>query len=491
MKQWFTNLFKNYFISYFPAIVIFVASLANPSDSDLGWHLKYGEYFFQHGSVLRQNIFSTMMAGYHWINSSWGTDLVTYLTFHFTGFVGLSILGALTVTLTLYFFSKVGNLGFWEKSILFVVVGYIESPLTNVSFRGQLLSLLFISLLFYLLGKINEGKIAYLFLTIPLFFLWVNMHGGFVIGLGLFAVWGGFYLVRELYQSRHQAKSSLYRTIVFSASIFFSAILVTLINPFGFGVYQESLRHFGNPWQRYIVEWLPFDKFSNLWWQFVVWGFILGLSILVIAWKRQFLKKLPFIGSAVLLYALAIWMRRYAWPLYLVSIPVVASLVSFLKPRNERISYILSGTLLVLYYLFIIMFKIPLEQFTSMSWVRYCTEYVYCSPQSAEFLRTAKLSGRMLTFYNWGGWLIWLYPEIKPSIDGRMHLWEEGGYSAFAEYYPLEQNWKDINTSQFDIVYITPKKPIFNRLVELVNQGSWQILYSDEYAAVFARKNKP
>ncbi len=82
----------------------------------------------------------------------------------------------------------------------------------------------------------------------------------------------------------------------------------------------------------------------------------------------------------------------------------------------------------------------------------------------------------MLTFYNWGGYLIWNYPQIKPSIDGRMHLWvDKKGYSGFAEYYLYEQNWSDIDKSDYDVVLIDTAKPLYTQMVNHVNHGTWKI----------------
>jgi len=40
--------------------------------------------------------------------------------------------------------------------------------------------------------------------------------------------------------------------------------------------------------------------------------------------------------------------------------------------------------------------------------------------QAAAFIRDARMSGRMLTWFDWGEYAIWfLAPEIKVSMDGR------------------------------------------------------------------------
>jgi len=82
ISKFFQNLLP--FVPYF---IVFIASLYFPSDPDLGWHLKYGEYFFQHGSILRDNTFSTLMPQFHWANVSWGTDVLTYAAFMSGGFL--------------------------------------------------------------------------------------------------------------------------------------------------------------------------------------------------------------------------------------------------------------------------------------------------------------------------------------------------------------------------------------------------------------------
>ncbi|MCL5432527.1 MAG: hypothetical protein M1524_00215, partial [Patescibacteria group bacterium] len=95
---------------------------------------------------------------------------------------------------------------------------------------------------------------------------------------------------------------------------------------------------------------------------------------------------------------------------------------------------------------------------------------------------------KLLTLYNWGGWLIWNYPEIKPTIDGRMPFWRnKSGYSGFLDYYAYEQNLKDIDKGKFDIVYVSPSKPIYDRLINLTKENKWKLIYKDKYSGIFIR----
>lgn len=482
MKNWLFETIKYYFIRYFPYVVVFTGSLYNPSDADLGWHLKYGEYFFRHGTVLRENIYSTMMPGYQWVNSSWATDLITYTVFRYFGFFGLTVLSALVVTLTFYFFSRAFKLGFWEQALLFPILLNFEQLLTQVSFRGHLLTLLFFGILFYCLSKFADGHKRLLFLVVPLFILWSNIHGEFILGLAIFAVWIFFYLI-GLMKQNGQIKN-----VKLPLLILFLSFLAVLVNPFGIGVYLETIRHFGNPLQQYIIEWLPFDTFSQPWWKLIIWGILMLFGILILIRRKEFSKNLQYIGPAVILYVLSFWMRRYNWPMFFISIPMVKIIFTKLKPNTSTVQNLIPTMVFLFFYFYYLYNRNPTLGIAGMNWDRYCQWYLACSPKSAEFLSRNKPQGKMLTFYNWGGWLIWNYPEIKPSIDGRMHLWrDEKGYSGFVQYYSYEQNAADVNKSSYDTVLINKTKPLYKQMVSHVEKGTWKIAYQDDYAAIFIR----
>ncbi len=488
MKNWLAGLGKTYFLVYLPLIIIFIAHIYHPADSDLGWHLKYGEYFFRNHTVLRQNIFSGEMTNYLWVNSSWATDLITYFTYHFFGLIGLSLLAAAVMTLVFFVIGKASQLSFWEQSFLFPILIYLEEPLTVISFRGHLLTFLMISILYFILKKFEDGKKYIPFILIPLFTVWSNLHGEFILGLAILFLWSIFYIIKIRYTDNFNYNKRFHEIKILAVA-FVGSIIATLINPFGSGIYLESFKHFGNPYQKFIIEWLPLDKFSPLWWSLVTWSAVLIISILILKKKKQLIDKLPGVGSALILLLLSYWARRYAWAMYLISIPVAFHFFNYFKPKNKSFQFIIPSMILISYYVMLIIFRNPVQNLREMSWDRYCRELVLCSSKSAEFLIKNPVKGNMLTFYNWGGWLIWNYPGIKPSIDGRMHLWQDKkGWSAFANYYSYEQNWTEIDQSEYSAVYMTTEKPLHKHMLQLVKDGRWTILYQDRYAGIFKKK---
>lgn len=474
------TLTKINFRRIFLYIFVFIFCLYIPKDPDLGWHLKYGEYLFENHQILRDNTFSSEMPDYKFVNHSWLSDLIVFLFYNFGGFFGIALLSSIVLTLTFFFFSKALKLIFFQEVFIFPLLLLFEAPLFKNSYRGQFLSFLGISLLFYILSK--EDKKSLLFIPL-LFLIWANLHGQFILGLGLFLIWIIFKLIRYLKNIPQLVNEAKFLSI-----IFLTTFLSTLLNPFGVKIYEEVFKHAANDYQKYITEWSPVEEYSIFWWYLIIWLLLLGISSLKIVFQKKLTKYFYYIFISLSILLISFHIGRYSWVALLISIPVIAQLFDFVGRANNFIKNSLINLLLVLGLTFLIFIKIPDIKLTKMNWEKYC-QYLLCSPTSAQILENHLNSYNLLTDYNWGGWLIWNYPKIKPSIDGRMHLWkDEKGYSAFEEYIQIETNQTDIEQTKYDLVYISPRKPVFSKLIELYEQGKWEILYADEYAFIFKRK---
>ena len=479
---------KKYTEIFLPFIFVFLASLFRPNDTDLGWHLKYGEYFFKNQEILRENIFSTMMPNYKWPNTDWGIDIITYLTYNNFGFLGLTLLGALVITLTFLFFSKAFKLDFFEKALIFPFIAYIEIPLNQLSFRGQLVSIFFLGILFYLIEKYDLGREKIIYFVIPLFLLWANLNGQFILGLVLFAIWIFLYLIFLFFKEEEKifVLKSKIKTLGF---VFILTIFATLINPFGFDIYKVVFSHFGSENLKSIAEYLPFKESTALWWNQLIVGVLIGVGFMFIFFNGEIKKKFPMFSILGILYVLSWMVKRYAWSFYYLAIPFLKPLVYFVKPDSKKYTFITATFLFVIYICVIIIIKVPLTQYKDMSWDIYCKEYINCSPKAAEFIIENQLNKNdLMTVYDFGGWLIWNYPQLKPSIDGRMHMWiDNKGYSAFSDYYGYEQNLKDINDSKYNTVFMARSKPLYDTLINEVKKGRWQLAYQDNVSGVFIR----
>lgn len=498
----------NSFLPTLPYLVVFIFSLYLPSDPDLGWHLKYGQYFWQHGQLLRNNTFSTMMPNYHWANTSWLTDIISFTALNLGGFLGLTILGALVVTLTFYFFAKATNMTLWEQTIVFPLILYLEEPINVISFRGQQIVLLCIGILFYLIS-LYEKKPKVLWFIVPLFWVWIDIDGEFLLGYALFLSWIGLYIIKKVSEKifvlgQKNEKTPIWfgftftklknafleekKEIGFLCFIAFLSILATLVNPFGYGLYLDAFSHIGNPLLKDIGEYLPFTMYSQGWWNQIFVGIALVFGLFILIFRGKFMEIFPILGGGLILFLLSLQVLRYAWPAYYLLFPLLAMTASFLKPDGKKITQQASAILLFIFLGIAIWVRLPFTQFLNYNWDKYCLNQVLpCSSESAEFMINHGYNHDIFSLYGWGGWLIWNYPQIKPTIDGRMHLWVQNGYSAFTDYYSIEQNLKDIDSTKYDVAYMSPSKPVYKRLIQLTREGKWDLVYQDKFAGIFVR----
>lgn len=473
-------------INILPFLFVFVASLYNSADLDLGWHLKYGQYFVQNHQVLRVNTLSSEMTDYHYPNTSWAADILLYVLFAKLGFLALTILGAVVITLTFYFFSKAVKLTLFQNALLLPILIYLLAPQNAAGYRAQLLSFLFIGILFYLLTNYRRLKTEYLFLIIPLFLGWTNTHGEYLTGAALASIWFVVKTAQYFFgKSRDKHELDSLKKVAAALSLSF---LVTLVNPFGINIYLESLRHFGNPLQKYVIEWLPFPTFSNLWWNVIITGIFCAAGCTLLLTRKKISENLPIYIITFTLLLLSLASRRYSWTFFYFSIFLTAPLIAQFGPRNQKTATMVAAIFLPLATTFAAFAKLPLTQFTNMSWDTYCLNYVECSPKSVHFIEENGLGKNLYSLYDWGGYIMW-NSNIKPNMDGRMALWrDQNNYSAFEKYYALQQNWEDIDKSSYNTVLINHRKPLYLHLLDLTKEGKWKIGYQDEIATVFIRR---
>lgn len=469
-----------------PFVFVFIASLSRPNDPDLGWHLKYGQYFFEHFSPVRSNPFSTDMSNYHWVNVSWGIDLITYSIFRMGGFLSLTLACAGVITGIFYFFSKAFRLGFFEQTLIFPIIMYLETNLFDVSFRGQLVSIMFLGILALIYTRYEEGTKKLLFLVPAFFWFWANIHGQFFLGLGVFFLWGLSYLTQIYFIEKDPKKA-------FSEGKFISLISIisvglTMINPFGIHLYLETIKYVSNPLLFAITEYLPAEQLSTVWWNHILTGFFIIIGVLAVFFSGEWKKKVSSLSIFSFLYLMSFTIKRYSWSMYFFTIPLIKPVALFLKPDKKRHENLLGGIIVICSIIVVLILKSPLGQYSDMSWDIFCNQYYGCSTEAAHILEGME-TGRLMNLYAWGGWLMWEHPDVRISIDGRMHLWrDEKGFSAYKTYYDYEQNVTDVDTSTYQTAYVPNNKPVYNRLMELSFEGKWKLIFRDNNGAIFVRQ---
>jgi hypothetical protein len=151
------------------------------------WHLACGQWMMTHGQVLGHDPFSIDPAPV-WINVHWLFQLIVTALHKVGGWELLSVLkallGSLAVVVPLWPMRKTAPawlLGLVGLLILMVIV-------SRVRVRPEAFTLVLVGLTIAITDSARRDfKPARLWTIVPLMLLWVNMHGLFLLGLGI--VW--------------------------------------------------------------------------------------------------------------------------------------------------------------------------------------------------------------------------------------------------------------------------------------------------------------
>ena len=102
------------------------------------------------------------------------------------------------------------------------------------------------------------------------------------------------------------------------------------------------------------------------------------------------------------------------------------------------------------------------------------------------FLREHQLTGRMVTFFDWGEMVIFELPGCRPSIDGRLDTCYSRGL--------ITAHWQFYNDQTFDRSIFNPDDADLALLPSklagaqaLAHQPGWQAVYFDDVAVVLVR----
>jgi hypothetical protein len=365
-------------------------------DPDFGWHLQAGDYIWKHGVPIH-DLFTYTAPNYRWINHEWLSDIAMAKLYAGLGYAGLTVVYALMWSVAIVIMKGYKRVSFMLLAILAIM------PYTGV--RATTWTVLLLTILISMLAA-KSRKVKYF---IPfLFLLWVNLHGGFIIGLAL---------------------------LLFS-------IIKKPNKPYSGGIYTEIFRVTTDSslhWQ--IVEWFPagFLLTASCFIYSVVWA-IGVISFFAGKW-RKLLSQYSF------WFFLASLSSARHFPLFVVvSLPELDIYYKNIRKKMPKQINLVGKAMIGLFKFSIIGVAtlVLLNVFTSF---RLHPNHGAAYPaKAADYFVATPCKGHIFASYNYGGYFVWKLPGQPVYIDGRMPSWrDESGKKYFNRYDAIQ---KDKNASK-------------------------------------------
>jgi len=464
------------------ALPVVAALAADLPAVDLAYHLRAGESILATGAIPTVDTYTFTAAGERWLDQNWGAQVVLALAFRIAGWTALAILRAVLVGLTFGFvLVACRRLGAGDRTAALLTLGAFVVSSFTLALRPQLFGIaIFAAIL--LLTTYRRDRPRLLWLAVPLILVWANMHGSFVLGIGLLGlVWIADVAGRVPGSARHLALG------VAGAS----AVAAT-VNPLGFELWRYAVGiATSSTITNRITEWqapeLRSPEGALFYGSALVVGAVLARRSRPAPWPTLLMLAVFFLIGVLAVRGLA-W-----WPL--VAAVTLAGLAggeaaTARAPRSEpvlfrRVNAAIAVVLVVVGIGLLPAWR-PLDRGLGTP-----AALVGIAPPgiTAELRKRAGSSDRLFAPQPWGSWFEYAIPSTPVFVDSRIELFQPVVWDEYDAVVDGIEGWRDILARRGVTMIVAVdgigRLPLATRLRA---EAGWNEVYKDEDGSIFIRR---
>jgi hypothetical protein len=469
------------------ALGLFTMAARNVTDPDVWWHLRTGQLILQTHAVFHTDPYSYTRFGQPWVDHEWLSQVLIFSLYRAAGWSGLIVgFAAVIAAAFLLVFLRCPGRPYVAGGII-LLGAFASAPSWGV--RPQMLTLLLASVLLLILDRSYENP-KLLWWTPPLMLLWVNLHAGYALGIGLMAL----FLVGDAMDRAFGFKdgplpATRFKTL--ASAIVVCAVVVPL-NPYGVAIYGYPLATLrSRAMQSYIGEWSSPD-FHQLTYLPTLVMILATIALAALSPRR--LRPREILLLCVTTYAALRSVRHI--PIYaLIAIPILSAMVlgwlqesPLAKGYNLRQTPMtaVKGSLNAILLAGFLIFLVARLHYVAHG--QDASEAKELPAAAVSFIATHRPPAPILNHYNWGGYFIWkLYPEYRVYTDGRADLYGDAFMEELATtYYLRGDSWRRPFVKwEILTVVLPPDAAVVTALRALPD---WETLYADNQAVVLTKK---
>jgi hypothetical protein len=513
------------FVALLGVLAFTTLSVRLLGDAGIGWHIRTGQMILTSHAIPRVDPFSTV-TGQPWFAWEWLYDAFVGWLEHAAGLNGVLLFTAVVIALV---FAWSFRLLLRRGTNVFVAIVLVllaaSASMIHFLARPHVVSWLFTVAWFWILESSEKSCCASdsgisgakprrswsLWLLPPLMLLWVNLHGGFLVGfvlLGIYwvsAVWQWLRLKEDRFDDVLQ-KIQIGRCVSVLTLTGVLSGLATLVNPYGFQLHVHIYRYLSN---RFLMDHI--DEFQSPNFHYVAqkcFAALLLLTLVALAAKGREVGRSRVSQALVILFAVyaGLYASRNIPVSSLLLILVIGPWLSeamdqlvdrriaapglafmqFLQ-RMEAIEFDLRGHLW------------PIAAAVLACWIatqggkldgRMLMDAHFDAKRfpaaAVNYLEKENLPGPLVGPDYWGGYLIYrLYPRVRMVVDDRHDFYGEEFLKSYLKMVHVEPGWEDfLRQHQARCVLVPKDSALANILAETTG---WRAIYSDDVAMAFVR----
>jgi hypothetical protein len=465
------------------------------ADSDAAWHRRFGEWMIQHHAIVRENnVLHTHQSSF--VSMEWLSEVVYAAAGYLFGWNGV-VLVAATLIATIYWLLHRQLLADGCDALLATVLVLVAMLAASMHWLARpLLFTHLLTLVFaWQLRGFQQGRVSarqVFFSLPPLMVLWVNLHGAFMTGLVLVAM----YTLGSACSAWRQSNS--YMKAITLAVLLLFCLAASFANPNGWKLHAQILSFLHSPELSNLTTEFASPSFHTVGMQgFLLLLLMLGVTLMVV--------RPPLSATEVLLVGgwgcFTLFSARNVPIFTLVVTPLLGHwLTNFARTERrspwwqhyhkwaERVTTldraagnaVPIGAAIVCMLLILAIPRIAgsdpvlTTEFPSR---RYPTGAVTHLREYPEIVH-----GEMFNSFFWGGYLEFALPERNAFFDAEFYnveLWRD-----FQTMDEPKRGWEDAFTKYRIGWTILPLQHPLNRILEL--NPHWSLVFSNQQTLVFS-----
>jgi hypothetical protein len=471
-------------------------------DIDLFHEMALYREVLNRGSILRNDVFSYIPTLNPVVHHEWGTGAILYWVTVETGFAatGLMILKYL-LSLSVAFGCYTVAIRNGASRYVFSFLAFFGIALGWIGFttiRSQLFTLLFLTLFLLLVEEDRKGFTTPFFLWLPLYVIWLNVHGGFLVGFGLFVL----YIVERVFFGLFD-HMSFRELLAVNKRLLATLVLMCLllpVNPYGLDYVPYLWNAVSLSRSPLIIEWGPLYRSID-----VLLVFCISLVVVFYAMSQKRLREMP----GLLLIAATAWISFWHYR-HLTIFAVVWMCYAPIYIQRTTLGYLIETTCTNHSRLLIALFMTVgvLGAFYA-SWNQFWKLRIPCTIEkeqkgepiypvgAVKYLHDQDFSGNVMSPFESGAYMSWkLYPRVKVSMDSRFEVaYPIESVKENIQFYQAGDNWQDMLERYPTDAILVPRSSKISKFVNLNNgqakefRHNWRTVYLDDVFSIYIRSN--
>ncbi len=499
-------------------------------DAGIGWHIRTGQMILTTHAIPRVDPFSatsSSLTGHPWYAWEWLYDVIAGWLDLAAGLNGVVLFTAFMIAgLFAWTFRLLLRRGANVLVALVLVLLAASAAMIHFQARPHVVTWVFTVVWFWILdsaertdahldSSASDSGGSWPLWVLPLLMVaWVNVHGGFLIGVALLAiywfgaVWQWFSLKGDRFDDvlRKIRAGHRIRALTLTGIV---SLAATLVNPYGYKLHVHIYRYLSN---RFLMDHI--DEFQSPNFHYVAQKCFAGLLLLTLVALAAKRSKVGVSRGLVVL--LAVYAGLYASR----NIPVSSLLLilvigPWLSGEMERLADKISdgasagrkrglASSPFLQRMRAIELSLrghlwPVVAIVLTCWIAALGGKLGARPlmdahfdakrfpvRAVDYLEQKDVQGPLVSPDYWGGYLIYrLYPRVRMVVDDRHDFYGEEFLKSYLKMVHVEPGWEDFLQQHAARYVAVPKDSALANI--LVETPGWQPIYNDDVAVVFVR----